>query len=433
MLRTTSLLLLWAACGDNRPGPASTDAALDANLPAAVNLELGGAADDDVLDIDVGGDAVIVAGYRNGILGQENVEPVGNAIGFVEAYELDGRMRWARTFDTAAADTVEAVAVTGSELVLVGRTSGAFPGGTNAGSMDAFVARMAIGGDGVPEVVMFGDERPQHPMRVARDAAGAVLVAGYDDVHVVGGAVIDQTDPLVARVRTDGGALALDWLRRPGTVDSDVYEALVAPGPAGEVIVGGSMLAGPGRGPFVRRLDAAGAVVWERHLSTTGVDALTGLTTGPDGLVYATGATFGRIGSRSYGEQDAFVVALDPATGEIRRAMQGGSPAPDYPRDVVVAADGTVYVTGETLGALPGSTPAGDYDAMVLRFAPDNTWTGAWQRGTPGDDIGKAIAVTSVGAVVGGYANGPIFDGATYHGRRDGFVIHLPPAAFIAP
>lgn len=427
-------LLFLVACGDNRPGTAPpSDAGPDASAPAPVNLQIGGPADDDVLDVEVAGDTVIVAGYRNGILGQENVEPVGDAIGFVDAFGLDGGVRWSRTFDTAGADTVEAIAVRGSELVLVGRTTGAFPGGTNAGGMDAFVARMPLGGDGVPEVRMFGDERPQHPVRVARDGTGAILVAGYDDVHVVGGAVIDQTDPLVARVRTDGSALALDWFRRPATAGSDVYEALVAPGPAGEVIVGGSLLAGPDRGPFVRRLDATGAVVWERHLSMTGVDALTGLVTGPDGLVYAAGATFGRIGSRSYGEQDAFVVALDPATGEIRRAMQGGSTAPDYPRDVAVAADGTVYVTGETLGALPGGTPAGDYDAMVLRFAPDNTWTGAWQRGTLGDDIGKSIAVTSAGVVVGGYANGAMFEGAPYHGRRDGYVIHVPPAAFTAP
>jgi len=389
------------------------------------SLQLGGPGDDDVLDVEVTGDLVIAAGYRNGILGQENVEPVGNAAGFVDGYELDGRLRWHRSFDTSGADTVEAMVLTDTELAIAGRTSGVFPGAMNAGGMDAFVARMRLDATDVPEVLMFGDDRPQHPVRIARDSTGALLVAGYDDTHVVGGAVIAAEDPLVTRVRTDAATLALDFFRRPGTAGDDVYEGLVAPGPAGEVIVSGRATAGADKGTFVRRLDATGAVVWQHMFSTTGVDAITALAFGPDGYVYATGTTFAAIAATSYGEQDVFVVALDPATGEIKRKMQGGSDKSDYPRDVVVAADGTVYVTGETAGTLPGATASGDYDAMALRFGPDDEWTGAWQRGTAGDDVGRSIAITPTGVVIGGYANGAFVPGAGHQGRRDGFVFHV--------
>jgi hypothetical protein len=60
-----------------------------------------------------------------------------------------------------------------------------------------------------------------------------------------------------------------------------------------------------------------------------------------------------------------------------------------------------------------------------VRFAPDGTWTGSWQRGTATDDTGRAIAITSDGVVLVGYTHGAIVDGAAPQGGRDGFLVEV--------
>ncbi len=415
-----------AGCGDDRGAPT-----VDAAPAAPLDLLLGGPAGDDLLDLVLVDGDVIVAGYRGGALGG-NLEPDGPAVGVIARYAADGTPRWERTFDTAAAEAVDALWLDDRGLAFAGRTGGALPGATPAGQHDAFVGVLDLDGRDVVAPVQFGDARPQHPTRLARDGTGALLVAGYEDVYIEGGAVIAAENPWTARIVAAGG-LAVERAGRQDTAGDDVYLGLAAPGPAGEFVVGGMVMSGAARGPTAQRLDATGRVVWARRFSTIGFDAVTAIAPGPDG-VYVAGAASELVGPRSYGDQDMFVAVLDPATGAVVRAMQAGTAASDYPRDLAVAADGTVYLVGETLGALPGATAAGDYDVAVVRFAPDGAWTGAWQRGTSGDDTGRAIAVTpDAGVVIGGYTTGALVAGITPHGGRDGFVIHVAPGQIATP
>jgi hypothetical protein len=282
-------------------------------------------------------------------------------------------------------------------------------------------------------VRQLGDERPQHPVRIARDDAGGLLLAGYDDVLVQGGAVIDFENATTARVTA---AFAVDFARRSRTPEADLHLALAAPGPPGELIVGGTVTARSGRGPYVHRLDADGALRWMQRLTANGLDAVTAIELGPDGKLYAAGVTLAALGPRSYGEQDIFVAVLDPATGAIERAMQAGSAGSDYPRDLAIAPDGTVYVAGETLGALPGRVLAGEADVAVVRFSPAGAWTGAWQIGTPGDETARAIAISPRDPSriwIAGYTHAALLRDASPAGGRDGFVLTLGAADLDLP
>ena len=149
-------------------------------------------------------------------------------------------------------------------------------------------------------------------------------------------------------------------------------------------------------------------------------------------MIYVAGSSFNLVGDRAYGEQDMVVAIVNPSTGAIVRAMQAGTSAPDYPRDLVVAADGTVYVAGETLGTFPGVTSAGSYDLAVVRFASDGTWTGSWQHGSNTEDTPRAIALDGDAVFVGGYTEGEVVAGGA-RGRTDGFVLRVPLADFVSP
>lgn len=417
------------ACGDNvnrsRPdGSVGDGGPADSAASGWRGVVIGTALGDEVLDLALDGDTLIAAGYRNGVLGQQNLEPSGNATGFVTAYAFDGTVRWDQAFETAGADTVDAVDIGANDIAVVGRTSGAFSGFINGGQVDAYVARFPRGGTNGPELRQFGDARPQHMVRIVRESSGALLVGGYEDTFVEGSAVTAFDNPTLARVRPD---FSLDWYRRDeSNASADYYFALAPTGIAGEAFVAGGISAGGNDGPFVRRLDAQGGVTWERRIGSVGFDPVTAMVLHTDGKLYAAGASFQVIGDQSYGEQDMFVVVIDPATGVIERAMQAGSAESDFPRDLVIASDGTVYVVGETLGTLPGATLAGEYDLAVVRFAPDGTWTGSWQRGTAGDETANAAVLTGDALYLGGYQYESLVPDASAAGGRDGFVLRVP-------
>jgi hypothetical protein len=430
----------WLGCGDNlkmgsAPG-ATIDAGIDATNDAppgpGIDRVFGGPQDDELLDVAVVGDELVIAGYLDGVLGVSNIDPGGPAVGVIEAFAVDdGAPRWRRTLDTTGADTIESLLVEDISIAFVGRTTGAFPGFTSAGKHDAFVGTTPRTATGSAPVFQFGTERPQHPRAISRDTTGALLLAGFDDVYVEGSVVQDFENAWSARV-TIAPSYALDWQRRTTSAMPDRYWAGLAAGPAGEQFVGGGNDSGSGRGPFVARLDATGATLWTRRLSTVGVDAVTAIQRGPDGGLYVAGTTFTQLGSQAYGEQDFFVLALDPDTGATLRAMQAGSTSGDYPRDLAIAADGTVYVVGETIGEVPGATNAGTSDPVVVRFAPDGRWTGAWQRGTAGDDSGAAIALVPGGVVLVGFCAGALVPGVPAAGGRDGFVLRVRDADFVS-
>ena len=421
-MKPTLLLLALAACGDNLERTTIDD------VTTWRGEVIGGASDDEVLDLALASDTLFVAGYRDGAL-IENIEPSGNAVGYVRALSLDGELRWERTFDTSGADTVEGLHAA-EDLAIVGRTRGAFDGATNAGQVDAWVTRLALDGTGTPAILQLGDERAQHPVRIVRDATGTMLVAGYDDIYTQGPAVLDETNPTVARIRPD---LTLEVYRREATVIGDQHLAVEPTSVAGEMIVGGNVAAGPSQGAYVRRLAADGTDRWQVRLSSLGFDAVTAMTYGPDGNLYAALSTYEALGDRSYGEQDFAVAVIDPETGAVIRAMQAGSKAPDYPRGISVAADGSVFVAGETLGSLARARPRGIYDLAVVRFAPDGTWDGAWQRGSDADDTARDVAIGPDAFYVGGYTHGALVPEVPVGGRRDGFVLRVPFELLISP
>lgn len=138
------------------------------------------------------------------------------------------------------------------------------------------------------------------------------------------------------------------------------------------------------------------------------------------------------MGDRAYGEQDAFVLVLDPATGQVLRGMQAGSASNDWVRDLVVAADGTVWIAGGTAGALPGFAQLGDQDAFIVKFDAQGKWVSSWQQGSTAYDEVNALAIDEdSNAYVVGQTYGTFIAGETQHGRRDAFLLRVPRSAFV--
>ena len=166
---------------------------------------------------------------------------------------------------------------------------------------------------------------------------------------------------------------------------------------------GGNSCAGSGLDP-VLKLDPAGALV-----ASFGAGLMIqphGLHVDPDGNVWVTDAQ-GPDGVDPAREGKGHVVMKFSPDGELLMTLgtpgvgAAGRDTLDQPCDVVVAADGTIYVADGHGGQLPGAGP--HTTARVVKFAPDGRYLAEW--GSHGGGPGRfrtphAIDLDSRGRVV---------------------------------
>jgi hypothetical protein len=198
---------------------------------------------------------------------------------------------------------------------------------------------------------------------VPTDAAGNVYLTGLT-FGSLGGA-----DAWVAKLDTAG---KLVWKRQMST---EVYDEAVgvATDAAGNVcIIGwtGGSLGGPNRGStdeWVVKFNAAGKLVWKRHLGTKEFDVVKGVAIDAAGNGYIAGETWGSFGGPYRGYADAWVAKLDTA-GKLVWKRQMSTEV--YDQAVGVATDDmdNVYITGWTDGSLGGPNRGG-HDAFVAKYA----------------------------------------------------------------
>jgi beta-propeller repeat-containing protein len=401
-------LLFLAAC--------SGGGAVDNPCARFVDRQWGTALDDEALAlIPAQSGGVYVAGYSGGTLGSSNLGPVGDSRGFVRRLSGSGAVQWEAWLDTAATDVIEALAEgSAGTLYAAGRTTGAFPGAALAGQFDAFTAILGSGG-AVSSVRQFGDERPQHPRRLAL-SGGRLLVVGYDDIFVPTNSVEDWENWFAAELSATD--LAQRWNIPARTQYGDLASAVIVDS-AGTTYVAGSNAGGAQPGIWLRKLDAAGHELWGSRLSSNGLDTSAALAFAKDGTLLLAGTHFG--GS------EPVLISVDPASGAPRWTTFGPRDLTGTGvNDMVVDGEGNVYVTGSTSNAIaPQYTNRGLYDPYVVRFDAAAKLTGTWQGGSASDEEPTAIALDSCGRIlISGWTDGAITAGAS-SGRRDAFLLSV--------
>ncbi|RKH17413.1 hypothetical protein D7X74_12580 [Corallococcus sp. CA047B] len=397
----------------------------------------GTAAADEALSVWVSetGD-LYTAGYWDGRLGESNIEPSGDSRAVITRHAADGRILWRRLIDTAGTDTAEHV-VGGRErgtVRVVGRTTGALEGHANGGQFDVFLLRLDGEGNTL-HAVQHGDERPQHPAKVAVDSADQVVVAGYDDLFVQNKVSLDAENGFVARFPAPApGPLAPSWRVRSQVVDNPDRLTGLALTPDGDALFTSGFRffddeEGPG-GAFVQRRDPAdGHVVWTSVIAPTGTEADELLLT-PDHRLLLAGSSQMALepGVPVVGEADVFLALLEPDSGQVQWLRQVGTRDSDQATALARAPNGDVYVAGDTLGGFPGFTNQGGRDVFVLRFSAEGRLLGTWQQGTPQEDHVAGLAVDACGnAVVVGSTEGGLVPGSPPLGSRDAFLLRLAP------
>ena len=102
--------------------------------------QFGTSSDDGGFGVAVDGNGVYVTGFTQDALPGQT--PAGSADVFVRKYDPAGAVAWTRQFGGNSSDFGHGVAVDGNGVYVTGRTDGALPGQTSAGSTDAFVVKI---------------------------------------------------------------------------------------------------------------------------------------------------------------------------------------------------------------------------------------------------------------------------------------------------
>jgi beta-propeller repeat-containing protein len=319
------------------------------------------------------------------------------------------------------------VAADGDQSALVtGNTDGALDG-TNAGSLDAFVAKYSRSGDAL-WARQLGTSDVDTSAGVSADAAGNVFIAGATS-GALDGSAAGFGDAFVAKYSRDG---ALEWARQLGSSEPDAASA-VSVDVDGNVIIAGysrGTLEGSREGldadAFVAKYSTGGELIWSRQLgSQPGYDDLAAsVSSDAEGNVVIAGHSFGGLEAGSGGSADAFVAKYSPG-GELVWLRQRGEANYDSADAVSADASGDVFVAGQIDGFLVGGPgviiPGAPY---VAKYSPEGTLL--WERALDEASVGAAasIATDGVGGVfVGGYSTAAV--GGPNQGLYDTFVIQL--------
>jgi len=202
--------------------------------------------------------------------------------------------------------------------------------------------------------------------RTQRSAPGELLWdVTYSDVTSLE-SVADAGNGTIVHVSHDGSTVILRWVDDSGalldtvtflgTGAVDIAKTIEYPG-GGFVLTGetGETVSGTGD-VWAVRVDAAGAVVWEREWNVGGDDSGLGLVVDGSGNTVVTGYV-----DDALLDAQAFLWKLSPAGDTLLQETYGESGA-EIGQDVLITSDGGFLLMGRS-----DSSGAGGYDGWVLK------------------------------------------------------------------
>lgn len=262
---------------------------------------------------------VYVTGYTDGAL-DSNTSSGGNDF-FIVKYDGNGTKAWTQQAGTSSDDQAKGIAGDASgNLIVGGVTSGGLDGNSNAGGVDSFVVKYDA--NGVKQWTrQLGTAADDVGLGVALDANGATAIAGSTGGTFPGQTNGGGTDLFVASYDVSGNNL---WTKQFGSSGDDGASG-VASDSTGNVYVAGASTGAfdanshsddNGQNDLiVMKCDATGAKLWSVMMGATGADRATGIASDSAGNTSVSGFTNGGLAGNAGAGGDDFVMLRFDASG----------------------------------------------------------------------------------------------------------------------
>ena len=350
------------------------------------------------------------------------------------------------------------------------------------GSHDLFVLKLNSAGTGLVYSTLFGGSASEYSSSIAVDSSGNVYAGGTtssSNIPITPGAyqptlIGGVATSFIFKLNPAGSALLYStYMGTPGSgqiysiaVDSsgNVYAAGETGSTNFPTTIGAyqTTYAGGNKDAFILKLNPAGGgssdLIYSTYVGGSGSDSAYSIAVDSSGNAYASGSTAstnfpttsGAYQSSNAGNNDAFVLKLNPAGGGssdlIYSTYVGGS-GYDFAYSIELDSSGNVYAAGDTgstnfpttIGAYQTTYAGGNKDAFILKLNPAGGGSSdliySTYVGGSGSDSAYSIAVDSSGnayaAGLTGSTNFPTTIGAyqsSNAGSNDAFVLKLNPA-----
>lgn len=303
---------------------------------------------------------------------------------------------------------------------------------SNAGSTDAFVAKVHPSGTSLIYATFLGGKAIDYGGGIAVDSQGNAYVAGYtssSDFPVSRPYQASRAgafDGFVAKLDPSGselvystylGSQGLDF---PGPITVDESGSVYVTGftdsgdfPTTDGAIQEENPSFGGAHVFVTKMQpSGGTLAYSTYLGGTAEEAGNAIAVDSRGAAYVTGitgsddfpTTVSALQANNAGPGDAFVSKLNPVGSGLEYSTYLGGSAPDWGNGIAVDAAGAAYVTGPTASDdFPTASAIqpqrkGAFDAFVARLAPSGSDLAySTYLGGSRDEIGGDVAVDSSG------------------------------------
>ncbi len=312
-----------------------------------------------------GAGGVYISGEVNGTIVSPPVRH-GGYDAWIARFNDAGDRLWIRQIGTFFHEGMWALASDGEGGVFAGGDTQGDLGGSSAGTWDVWLARYAEDGSRT-WIKQFGTESVDYLGTITADGAGGFFACGATFGDLAGPHHFGA-DAWLGRFDANGDEL---WMIQFG-VSTDDWAWCMSPDGAGGVFVGGWTRGALGtkhfgeRVAWVGRFDGDGNPLWLRQIGTSTTDETFAVTADGEGGVFATGRTWGALGSLHTGESDVWVARFDAGGAQVSLS-QFGSGALDRVHAMMPDGRGGVMLAGSTDGRF-GATTGGARDAWVGRF-----------------------------------------------------------------
>lgn len=292
----------------------------------------------------------------------------------------------------------------------------------NYGSFDYWVVRVGPTGDVLWDNT-YGGYANDTLNTVVPTLDGGYLLVGTSFSPPSGNKTSPSYDSLNAgdywlvKIDAAGGKI---WDHSYGGIGPDIGMAALAL-PDGSFIVGGFSFSETSGNKltelygssdyWVLRIDAAGAIIWQRTFGGTERDELkTMRLTAANQVILGGSSASDASGNKlqpGFGGRDLWLVVMDLDGNKLEEHSHGGS-YDDVFGDVVQTADGGYVVGASSYSRNDGSktsTPFGGNDYWITRF--DTNWTVVWDRmygGTSEETLHSLLALPDGGFAFGGHS-----------------------------
>ncbi len=375
---------------------------------------------------------VYVSGYTTGEL--ERGKSYGDYDAWFAKYDAEGNQQWLKQLGSSAKDYAQSIAVDGSgNVYLAGSTKGDLVG-SSAGDYDAWFAKYNAAGN-QQWIQQLGTASDDRAWSIAVDGSGNVYVAGSTE-GALGGKSRGSDDVWLAKYDTKG---TRQWIKQLGTTEADIAWS-IAVDSGGNVYLAGytyGALGGKSQGredAWLAKYNTRGTRQWIQQLGTTEEDWACGIAVDGSGNVYVAGYTYGELEEGKHvGDRNAWLAKYDAEGTQIWIELLS-SLKWNFAGSIAVDDSSNVYVAGGTKGAMVKGKHIGGRDAWFAKFDTEGTRRWIEQLGTAEDDSASGIAVDGSGNVyVTGYTRGDLKGKS--HGVYDAWLAkyHQEPVSIEEP